>query len=155
MHYENALLQKTLRKGRVNFSIATSLEIYVLQLRSEKFLQRSPTPEKEENDQAVGNYLGSTHLLPIRQPQQLVCVGCGRANKHADEHRVPPQGCCFLARPLCPRAVPCHAAAVTAGWATRSRGRSRSCAARSPTLLGLCLFTTVKLIYVQEVLLKI
>lgn len=60
---------------------------------------------------------------------------------------------CFLARLWrCTKALPCH---TTAGWAMGSWDGPRSLAGCFRTLLGLCLFPTVKWSYTQEVLLQI
>lgn len=90
-------------------------------------LQRFPTPEKEENYQAAGNCPSCTVLLPIRQPQQLVYVGCGQVKKDVGWTRGLTPGVplpCEAA--VCPRALPCPAATARAGWATGSRGGSHS-----------------------------
>lgn len=98
---------------------------------------------------------GQTHLVPPGQPRHpRVCTGCGRVKKPWQDvrGRVTPA---VLPR----KAVPgCHRSprpGTGAGWALGCWEGSPSLAEAVRVLGGLCRLTAVKLIHVQEVLLKI
>lgn len=150
---------KRLRKGRTTISTATFLEIYVLQVCSEKFFTEISHPRK------WGKWLGSRKLpRPHRHPAHRatpaarVCVRRMWASKETQAGCTQPRHTSDASSQGyydAPELSSATQPGIRAGWAMDSWNGSRSFTACFRALLGLCLFTSVKLIYVQEVLLKI
>lgn len=78
IHYQNAFLQKTLRKGGVTVSITASLEIYILQLRSEKFYRDFPPQKKRKTIRQQETAPAAQSSCPVGNPSSLCTWDVGK-----------------------------------------------------------------------------